>query len=113
MKIIFSNRVKKDFLFTLTIIIPCAIIIYFIGMFIKNDYQLMNIEEVLRVPSIIEFIDLFVIGSIGLFYAALMFLFIAISIAILLFLVLETYSYLVSNIEIKKSKDNNKGLFNE
>ena len=62
MKINFSNRIKKDFLFTLTIIIPSSIIIYLIGVFIKNDYQLMNIEEVLRIPSIIEFIVLFVIG---------------------------------------------------
>lgn len=113
MKIIFSNRIKKDFLFTLTIIIPCVIIIYFIGMFIKNDYQLMNIEEVLRIPSIIEFIVLFVIGCIGLFCVAAILLFIVACIFMLLFVILEIYFYLDSNIEIKKSKDNNKGLFNE
>lgn len=65
MKIVFSDKIKKDILFTLTKVLPSVFIVYLIGMFIKNDYQLMSIETVLRMPSIIEFIFLFVLGCIG------------------------------------------------
>jgi hypothetical protein len=76
MKIVLSDKIKKDILFTLTKVLPSVVIVYLIGMFIKNDYQLMSIETVLRMPSIIEFIFLFVLGCIGLFCVAAVLLFV-------------------------------------
>jgi hypothetical protein len=70
MKIVFSDKIKKDILFTLTKVLPSVFIVYLIGMFIENDYKLI----------IIEFISLFVFGCIGLFCVAAALLFVGLCI---------------------------------
>ncbi len=100
MKIVFSDKIKKDILFTLTKVLPSVFIVYLIGMFIKNDYQLMSIETVLRMPSIIEFIFLFVLGCIWLFCIAAVLLFVGLCMGILLVIAMEIYLFIWHTYQI-------------
>ena len=100
MKIVLSDKIKKDILFTLTKVLPSVFIVYLIGMFIKNDYQLMSIETVLRMPSIIEFIFLFVLGCIGLFCIAAVLLFVGICMGMLLVIAMEIYLFIWHTYQI-------------
>ena len=100
MKIVLSDKIKKDILFTLTKVLPSVFIVYLIGMFIKNDYQLMSIETVLRMPSIIEFIFLFVLGCIGLFCIAAALLFVGLCMGMLLVIAMEIYLFIWHTYQI-------------
>lgn len=100
MKIVLSDKIKKDILFTLTKVLPSVVIVYLIGMFIKNDYQLMSIETVLRMPSIIEFIFLFVLGCIGLFCIAAVLLFVGLCMVMFLAIAMEIYLFIWHTYQI-------------
>lgn len=100
MKIVLSDKIKKDILFTLTKVLPSVVIVYLIGMFINNDYQLMSIETVLRMPSIIEFIFLFVLGCIGLFCIAAVLLFVGLCMVMFLVIAMEIYLFIWHTYQI-------------
>ena len=100
MKIVLSDKIKKNILFTLTKVLPSVVIVYIIGTFIKNDYQLMSIETVLRMPSIIEFIFLFVFGCIGLFCVAAVLLFMGLCMVMFLAIAMEIYLFIWHTYQI-------------
>lgn len=94
MKIVLSDKIKKDILFTLTKVLPSVVIVYLIGMFIENDYKLI----------IIEFISLFVFGCIVLFCVAAALLFVVLCIGLFLAIAMEIYLYLDQNLNYTSLK---------